>query len=188
MQTSAWIRTISEDEAQGDLKVEYEEVKRARGRVSNVLKSHSLDPKSIRHHLDLYLHLMFGKSSLSRAEREMIATAVSQQNSCRYCLTHHGEALLAHVHDPSLVESIKKDYSHSEISPRDKAMLAYATKLTKTPGELSQMDIENLREAGFTDEEILRINLITSYFNFANRIVSGLGVQLETKKDRVYKH
>ncbi len=67
-------------------------------------------------------------------------------------------------------------------------MLAYATKLTKTPGELSQMDIENLREAGFTDEEILRINLITSYFNFANRIVSGLGVQLETKKDRVYKH
>ena len=67
-------------------------------------------------------------------------------------------------------------------------MLQYAAKLTGLPGSVSKSDVEEVRRAGFTDEEILRINLFTSYFNFANRIFSGLGVSLENPEERVYRY
>ncbi len=184
----AWIRTIDEDEAQSELKKQYHEVQRRRGQVSNVMKIRSLDPEAMRLHLDIYVHLMFGKSALSQAQREMIAVAVSQANKCAYCATHHGEALLAHVHEPAFLENLKKDFESSSLTRKDRAMLQYAVKLTKTPGEVAESDIQSLRQAGFIDEDILRINLITSYFNFANRIVSGLGVPLEAARERVYNY
>ena len=80
----AWIQVIDEKQATGELKAQYDEVQRTRGRVSNVMKVHSLDPKSMNLHLDLYVHLMFGKSALTRAQREMIALVVSATNGCHY--------------------------------------------------------------------------------------------------------
>ncbi len=184
----AWIRIVGEDESHGELKALYEDVSRRRGRVSNVMKVHSLDPEAMRLHLDLYVHLMFGESDLSRAQREMIAVAVSQANRCAYCATHHGEALLAHVHDQTFLEKLKKDFESSTLTSKDRTMLRYAVKLTKSPREVVETDIQSLRQAGFADEDLLRINLITSYFNFANRIVSGLGVPLEAAQERVYNY
>ncbi len=184
----AWIHIVGEDESDGELKARYEEVSRRRGQVSNVMKAHSLDPEAMHLHLDLYVHLMFGKSALSRAQREMIAVTVSQANRCMYCATHHGEALLAHVHDQVFLENLKKNFESSSLTSKDLAMLRYAAKLTRSPGEIVESDVQDLRQSGFTDEDILRINLITSYFNFANRIVSGLGVPLETARERVYKY
>ncbi len=184
----AWIQIVDEDRAQGQLKAQYEDVKLRRGRVSNVMKAHSLDPQTIHLHLDLYLHLMFGKSTLTRVQREMIAVVVSHTNNCQYCITHHGEALLAHVRDEAFVRSLGTDFLKSGVMPKDRAMLLYAAKLTKAPGDVSERDVAELRHVGFSDEEILRINLITSYFNFANRIVSGLGIPLEATEERVYKY
>ena len=60
------------------------------------------------------------------------------------------------------------------------AMLDYAVKLTLSPAKCTEADIQNLRETGFEDEQILLINLTTSYFNFVNRLAHGLGVTLET--------
>ncbi len=184
----AWIGTVDEAEARNGLKALYDDVRRRRGRVSNVMKVHSLDPESMRLHLDLYVHLMFGKSTLTRAQREMIAVVVSVTNGCRYCVTHHGEALFTQVHDEALLESLKRNFESSNLTNKDLALLRYAVKLTRAPGEVSEADVEDLRRAGLTDDEVLRVNLITSYFNFANRVVSGLGVPLETAEERFYKY
>ncbi len=184
----AWIRIVDEGEAKGELEKIYEEVRRSRGRVSNVMKIHGLDPEAMQLHLQLYLHLMYGKSSLTRAEREMIAVLVSQLNGCRYCVTHHEEALQAHVHAHSLVANIKADFRNASVSDRDQVMLEYAAKLTGQPGQVGEEDVRRMRLRGFSDEEILQINLITSYFNFVNRIVSGLGVPLEDAEERVYQY
>jgi alkylhydroperoxidase family enzyme len=67
-------------------------------------------------------------------------------------------------------------------------MLEYALKLTNHPEKMIGADVDRLRTAGLSDEAILRVNLIVSYFNFVNRIVSGLGVQLEDKESRIYKY
>ena len=118
----------------------------------------------------------------------MIAIVVSQTNNCRYCVTHHGEALLAHEHDQALIRSLTRDITSANITAKDLAMLQYTAKLTRSPGSVSESDVDEVRRAGFADEEILRINLIASYFNFANRIVSGLGVSLENLEERVYRY
>lgn len=184
----AWIKVVDEGEAEGELEKIYEEVRRSRGRVSNVMKVHSLDPEAMKLHLQLYLHLMYGKSSLTRAEREMIAVLVSQLNGCHYCVTHHEEALNAHVHDHGLVANIKADFRNAPVSGRDRVMLEYAAKLTGQPGQVGEEDVGRMRAAGFSDDEILRVNLITGYFNFVNRIVDGLGVPLEGIEERVYRY
>jgi uncharacterized peroxidase-related enzyme len=142
----------------------------------------------MRLHLQLYLHLMYGKSSVTRAQREMIAVLVSQLNGCQYCVTHHKEALQAHARSPDIVKSLQGDFSKAPISKRDRVMLEYAAKLTRQPNLVVKMDVRRMREEGFTDEEILRVNLITSYFNFVNRIVAGLGTPLEETNERVYKY
>ena len=184
---TAWIRIIGEQEAQGELKKIYETVREKRGTLSNVMKVHSLDPESIVLHMSLYLHLMFGRSTLTRQEREMIALVVSHLNKCDYCVTHHGEALLAHVKEHQLLKNLER-LDFENISSKNRAMLEYASELTQDPSGLNRRNMDKLREIGFSDEEILRINLITSYFIFVNRCVSGLGVELEDQRDRVYKY
>ncbi len=80
----AYIRTIDREEAGGELSAAYEKVAGARGRVANILKIHGLQPRVMLAHLSLYTELMFGRSELTRAEREMIAVVVSVKNHCHY--------------------------------------------------------------------------------------------------------
>lgn len=80
----AWIKVIDEAEAAGALRAAYDEAQDARGNVANILKIHSLHPKVMTAHLSLYRALMFGRSELTRTEREIIAVAVSVTNHCHY--------------------------------------------------------------------------------------------------------
>ena len=80
----AWIKVIQENEAEGDLADYYGEITEPWGGVDNILKIHSLNPRSLKLHYELYAHLMRGKSPLSRLQREMIAVVVSVANECHY--------------------------------------------------------------------------------------------------------
>jgi uncharacterized peroxidase-related enzyme len=79
-----WIKTIEPDDAAGELKIEFEEAIKRAGKVFNILKVQSLNPESLRASMQLYLATMHGRSGLSRAEREMLATVVSWANHCFY--------------------------------------------------------------------------------------------------------
>jgi uncharacterized peroxidase-related enzyme len=78
--------------------------------------------------------------------------------------------------DESLANAIKQDYTKAQLDASDRAMLDYVAKLTLAPVSVDKDDIAKLREAGFTDEGILQINLIASWFNYINRVADGLGV------------
>ncbi len=80
----ARIRVISPAEAAGELADCYAQMKDANGNVANILTVHSLNPAALRGHYGLYKTLMFGRSELSRAQREMIAVVVSAANECHY--------------------------------------------------------------------------------------------------------
>jgi len=80
----AWVKMIAPEEATGELKAEYDTAMRRAGKVFNILKVQSLNPATLRASMGLYLAAMYGSSSLSRAEREMLATVVSQVNRCFY--------------------------------------------------------------------------------------------------------
>lgn len=174
-----WIRTVAEGDAEGDLKSAYDRVGAARGAVANVFKAQSLDPRSLDAHLGLYLSLMFGKGPLSRKQREMIAVVVSAENDCRYCVSHHSAALSKYANDNAWVSGLAKDPGSVPLDPKEKAMVKHAVALTRNPHHVTEGDIEALRREGLTDEEILQLTEIAAYFGFVNRLVHGLGVDLE---------
>ncbi|MBK9281295.1 MAG: peroxidase [Candidatus Obscuribacter sp.] len=78
--------------------------------------------------------------------------------------------------DESLANAIKQDYTKAALSRRERAMLDYVAKLTRTPWLMQEEDIDLLRENGFDDTAVLQVNLIASYFNYINRVADGLGV------------
>jgi len=83
------------------------------------------------------------------------------------------------VKDERLVSQLKDDYIRAALPPVDRAILDYAVKLTRTPAQVAQADVQALREAGLSDRAILDVAQIAAYFNFVNRLADGLGVRLE---------
>lgn len=183
----AWIHTHPEQGASGEIAELYELLRRSRGKVSNILRVHSLRPTALRHHLDLYLGLMFGPGGISRAEREMIAVVVSRSNQCEYCLSHHREALARYIRDELLLDQICHDFHKAPLSPRQQAMLNYAERLSKTPGRVSEALLQSMRGEGLADADLLLVNLIVAYFNFVNRIALGLGVSFSADELSGYR-
>ncbi len=171
-----WIRTIEPTDADNDLRAVYERVLSSRGKLSDIMRVQSLAPKAMAAHLDLYLALMFGRSTVSRDEREAIAVAVSATNGCAYCVAHHEAALQAHWRDADRVRRFTADPDSADLSGRLRAMVRYAVKLTRDVHGMEESDLLGMREAGVSDEEILQVNMITAYFNFVNRLAEGLGV------------
>jgi len=184
----SWIKVVEEKDAGNELKEIYREVKTKRGKLSNIMKVHSLNPEAMKAHMNLYLAIMFGKSGLKREECELIATIVSEMNGCEYCKNHHSEALNHYWKDQMRLQKLLQDFRSANLPERAIKMLEYVVKLTRTPSEVNPEDINLLRNSGFSDEDILNINLITSYFNFANRIASGLGVEFSPEEVRGYKY
>ncbi len=83
------------------------------------------------------------------------------------------------IKDGALVAQLQRDYRQANLAPRVRAMLDYADKLTRTPWNMQRGDLQPLRESGLDDRDILDLNLIVSYYAYANRIADGLGVPLE---------
>lgn len=94
-------------------------------------------------------------------------------------MEHHGAALHLLVKDEKFVEQIKSDYKLAELNQKEISILDYAVKLTKKPSSVKDQDVVVLRDSGCSDQEILDICQIASYFNFVNRMAEGLGVELE---------
>jgi uncharacterized peroxidase-related enzyme len=119
--------------------------------------------------------LLRGESTLSRGEREMIATHVSWRNDCFFCQTIHGAVAAAQLgHDEALVQKVKTDWQSAEISPKLKALLNIAGKVQLGGKHVTAEDIASARDLGATDLEIHDTVLIAAVFCMCNRYVDGL--------------
>jgi len=103
------IKVIPFEEATGRLKEIFDDLIKKRGKLAEVHTIQSLRPESIVKHMDLYLEIMFKKSDLSRAEREMIAVVVSLSNNCEYCQIHHAEALNHYWKNDHKITALRKN-------------------------------------------------------------------------------
>lgn len=184
----AWIAVIDQAEASGELKSVYERIRGARGKLSNIMQVQSLNPRAMAAHLELYMALLFDRSGLSRAERELIAVVVSAANGCAYCVSHHAAALQAYWKDEARVRAAIQDYTGAELSPRERAMADYAAVLTRDPSAVTEDHVLTMRAQGLSDTEILNVNMITAYFNFVNRIAEGLGVDASPEEVAGYRY
>lgn len=185
----ARIKVISNEEATGRLKEIYNDLILKRGKLAEVHSIQSLRPESIVKHMDLYLEIMYSKSELSRAEREMMAVVVSKANGCNYCQKHHAEALNNYWKNPEKTEAFRLSHRNVVLHEKELLLCSFAEILTQNPAYAEKNDItEPLRKIGFSDNAILDAALVVAYFNFVNRIVLGLGVALENDSGAGYNY
>ena len=178
----SWIEEIEVTEAEGRLAEVYSGLLEKRGKVANILQVHSLNPNALANHVDLYVSLMFGKSGLSRAEREAIAVVVSATNDCEYCVNHHTEALRHYIQDDNVLQILASADGLDVLEPRLGNIAIHAEKLTSAPAAMTESDLDPLRAEGLSDQDILDVTLVVAYFNFVNRIAMGLGVSYSAEE------
>jgi uncharacterized peroxidase-related enzyme len=136
-----------------------------------------MHPQALLDHLRLYRELMFGESGLTRAEREMLAVAVSVENECRYWIQQHGEVLRLLTLDDALLDALLRDPASAPLPRRPRALVDYALKLTRQPQSITADDVAELRAVGLDDRSIHDAASVIAYYNYVNRMASGLGIE-----------
>jgi uncharacterized peroxidase-related enzyme len=172
-----WLDVPAEDAVPADVRALWDKPLEKLGFVPNVLRTMALRPQHLLGWWAYYDELMRGESTLSKAQREMIAVVVSAQNRCHYCLVSHSAALRKLTEDPPLVEQLATNYRYADVSDEERAMLDYAVKVTVDSSSCTEADVDALRAAGWSDPDILDIAQVAAMFNFTNRLASGLGWQ-----------
>ncbi len=115
--------------------------------------------------------------TLTPAEKEMIIVATSAANGCQYCVVAHGALLRVFSKEPLLADQIAINYRHAPLSDRQKAMLAFAIKICRTPETVDESDYAQLKDQGYDDDDILDITGITAFFGLSNRMAIVTAMQ-----------
>src|SRR5690606_32797443 len=141
----------------------------------------SLNPRSILRHMDLYITLMYGKSPLTREQREILGVIVSSVNKCEYCIQHHTAALNHYWKDEEKVKQLTRDYKKADIEEHDRVLCELAAISTSASHsrKISGLIKKLKKDWQFSDRSILDANMVIAYFNFVNRLVFNLEVEIE---------
>ena len=180
-----YIKVIHPSDAQGRLKRVFDRVTGPGGQVDNVLQIHSLRPHTLEGHMALYKAVLhYPRNELPKWFLEAIGVLVSLLNDCSYCARHHGagmKRLLSKEPEKyeACIEQLHRDHPGAPFTGAEQAALEYARKLTLAPGFIEEGDLQPMRDAGYSDGEILEVNQVAAYFAYANRTVTGLGVHTE---------
>lgn len=179
-----FIKTINAENAEGKLKQIYQRVAGPDGKIDHILISHSLRPHTLEGHMRLYKNVLHHSSNtLEKSQLEALGVYVSMLNQCSYCVEHHFQGYKKLINDDERAEAVRQAMKQQTLSDvfteRELTLFHYAKKLTLKPASIVEEDIKEMRQGGFDDGEILEVNQVVAYFNYANRTVLGLGVTLE---------
>ena len=181
----AWINVISYDEAEGKVKTLYDRVKGPDNNVDNIMMMHSLRPHSMEAHMTMYKYVLHHTgNNIPKWFLETLGVWVSRLNDCDYCVEHHFSGLTRLLSDDAKSASIRqaieaRNIDLAPLNDAQKVAMEYARQVTRDPGGMQEHIVHQLRDAGYSDGEVLEINQVTAYFNYANRTVLGLGCSIE---------
>lgn len=133
-----------------------------------------------RHLRELTQLLLRGESTLTEAERELIAMAVSSKNECVYCTTSHAAAAQAYMPGETIVQQVKDNIDTAAISEKMKALLKIAVQVQQSGKNVTQQSIDIAKAEGASDRELHDTVMIAALFCFYNRYVDGLGTYAPT--------
>lgn len=161
---------MPENELPDDIKAIYEQNRAKVGFVPNVFRAYSRRPEHFRAFMQYHDVLMRAPGGLSRAEREAIVVAVSSENRCQYCMTAHGAALRVVGKDAVLAEQIANNWRTADLTPRLRQILSFASRVNEPAFAATDEEIEAMRAAGFSEDDIWDIAAIAAFFGFSNRM------------------
>jgi uncharacterized peroxidase-related enzyme len=155
-----------------DVRARILKVQEKSGFVPNVFLVLARRPDEFRAFFAHHDALMEKESGLTKGEREMIVVATSGLNDCLYCVVAHGAVLRIREQNPLLADQVATNYRSADITPRQKAMLDFAAKVSLRAHEVDDADIEELRGHGFSLEDVWDIGAISAFFAMSNRMAS----------------
>lgn len=147
------------------------------GFVPNVFLVLARRPEEFRAFVGYHDALMEKSGGLSKAEREMIVVATSALNECQYCVVSHGAILRIRARDALISDQLATNYRKADITPRQRAMLDFAVKTSRSAQEIDDADVAALQAHGFDDEDIWDIAAIAAFFAMSNRIANAFSMR-----------
>lgn len=180
---TAWISMISDQDASPELKAALELARTPAGTVDNVMRVHSHRPSTMVGHVKLYRAALHDAgNTVPEWFQETIASYVSLINRCDYSYANHWANARHLIGDETRAIAIEAALRAGEpqraFTGMELAMLEYAAKLTREPGNMVEADVARMRSLGADDGQILEVNQVCGYFNYVNRLLNGLGVSL----------
>ncbi|MEP6609281.1 MAG: peroxidase-related enzyme [Burkholderiaceae bacterium] len=165
------------DQVPDDLRARMLEVQEKAGFVPNVFLTLAHRPDECRAFFAYHDALMLRDSGITKGEKEMIVVATSAANSCLYCIVAHGAILRVYEKHPMLADQIAANFRKADITPRQRAMLAFAVKVATASSTIEEAHFNTLREHGFGDEDIWDIGAIAAFFALSNRMANMIGMR-----------
>ncbi|HET9623510.1 MAG TPA: peroxidase-related enzyme [Kofleriaceae bacterium] len=155
-----------------DIRARIQEVHDKAGFVPNVFVVLAHRPDEFRAFFQYHDALMLKDGGLSKAEREMIVVATSGANDCLYCVVAHGALVRIYEKNPYLADQLATNHRRADLTPRRRAMLDFALKVSLRSAEVEEADYARLREHGFSDEDAWDIGAIAAFFALSNRLAN----------------
>lgn len=176
-----WITTVAYEKSTGRVRELYDRIKGPGNNVDNIMMAHSLRPHTMEGHMAIYKNVIHHpRNTLPKWLLEAVGVYVSLINKCDYCVEHHYAGMRRLLDDDAQSDKIRAalqaDDPGQAFDGRELAALEYAAALTRTPMEITSRDVDAMRAASLDDGEILEVNQVAAYFNYANRTVLGLGI------------
>jgi uncharacterized peroxidase-related enzyme len=160
------------DKLPEDIRTRIMGVQEKSGFVPNVFLSLAYRPDEFRAFFAYHDALMEKDSGLTKAEREMIVVATSAANQCHYCVIAHGAILRIRAKNPTIADQIAVNYRKADITPKQRAMLDFAMKVSRSAETIGEQDFAEVSGHGFSDDDIWDITAISAFFALSNRMAN----------------
>jgi len=177
MSKGPWIRIAPPEEATGDLKRAYTRIQTTRGRIPDIRAVMAGEPLVVEGFAAFFPENNYACSSIDRRLSEMIATVAAVANGSRFGAPAHARTLAKITGDPSFSDSILRDYRNAGLPRKERVLLAHVWKLSATPGEMTEADMDGLRAEGWTDPQIVATIHVASFFAYMNRVAEAFGLE-----------
>src|ERR1700690_1318688 len=164
--------TPSIDQLPEDIRRRILAVQEKSGFVPNVFLTLAYRPEEFRAFFAYHDALMDKEGGLTKAEREMIVVATSSANQCHYCVIAHGAILRIRAKNPQIADQIAVNYRKADLTPRQRAMLDFAMKVSLEANKISEADFADIASHGFSDDDVWDIAAISAFFALSNRMAN----------------
>lgn len=151
------------------------------GFIPNVFLALAHRPDEFRAFFAYHDALMEKPGNLTKAEREMIVVATSSVNQCQYCVVAHGAILRIRAKNPLIADQVATNYRKADITPRQKAMIDFAMKVSQTAQLVGEADFDALKAHGFNEEDIWDMAAIAAFFGLSNRMANVTSMRPNTE-------
>ena len=177
MPKGPWTKIAPPEEATGDLKRAYDRIQTTRGRIPEIRAVMAGEPLALEAMAAFFPENNYACGSIDRRLSEVIATVTAVANGSKFGATAHGRQLARLTDDPSFADCIVRDYRSAGLPRKEQVLLDYVWKLSKTPGEMTQADMNGLRAEGWTDPQIVATVHVTGFFAYMNRVAEAFGLE-----------